>query len=373
MNILLLFTYNTSLLDWYNAGLLNRELKLYENLNSKFKIKFTFVTFGDKQDFELVKNYPFINVIPIYDYLPRRKNKYINFFKILFSINQILLDRNANFDLIKTNQLNGAWIAAIIKFKYKTPLYVRTGYDLFLFSIKDKKNPMKIIFYYFITFLMLNYSEIYSVSSSSDYKFIKKYFLFKKQKLLLRRNWIPIKKYSNLNHRYESKFLTVGRLVIQKDFEFLIKFFNSSKFELDIVGEGPLQNLLVEKASSNINFLGKLDFLDLFNLYKKYKFFILSSKFEGNPKSLIEAMANGCIVIVPEVLNNIEIVKNEVNGFTYKKNNRDLKLLINKLSTFNLDTISKNAYEFVKTNYSLDRYSEIEIEDYRKLIQKTHS
>ena len=45
--------------------------------------------------------------------------------------------------VIKTNQLNGSWVAMMLKLYTKSPLYIRTGYNLFEFSVKDKKNIFK--------------------------------------------------------------------------------------------------------------------------------------------------------------------------------------------------------------------------------------
>ena len=56
---------------------------------------------------------------------------------------------------------------------------------------------------------------------------------------------------------------------------------------------------------------------DLLEIYKQYKFFVLSSDFEGNPKVLLEAMAAGCIVIAKNIPNNQELIENNQDGFLY--------------------------------------------------------
>ena len=65
MNIILIFTYGISLKNWKESGLLSREIKLYDELNKKYQIKFTFLTFGDSEDKFILDNYKFIDVIPI--------------------------------------------------------------------------------------------------------------------------------------------------------------------------------------------------------------------------------------------------------------------------------------------------------------------
>ena len=57
MNIILIFTYGISLKNWKESGLLSREIKLYDELNKKYQIKFTFLTFGDSEDKFILDNY----------------------------------------------------------------------------------------------------------------------------------------------------------------------------------------------------------------------------------------------------------------------------------------------------------------------------
>ena len=58
-------------------------------------------------------------------------------------------DLKNNIDIIKVNQLTGAWVGIILSIILKKPLYVRTGYDQYLFSIKDGKNFLKECFLFF--------------------------------------------------------------------------------------------------------------------------------------------------------------------------------------------------------------------------------
>ena len=69
MKLLLFFTYNTSLKDWSSSGFLEREAKYYDYLSRKHNIDFTFVTYGDEKDEQLIHNEDFFEVIPIYKYI----------------------------------------------------------------------------------------------------------------------------------------------------------------------------------------------------------------------------------------------------------------------------------------------------------------
>ena len=80
MNVILVFTFGVSLKDWLETGLLSREIKLYEEIAKNENITFTFLTFGDKSDTELIQNKS-ISVIPVYQYIKKSKNTYVNFIK----------------------------------------------------------------------------------------------------------------------------------------------------------------------------------------------------------------------------------------------------------------------------------------------------
>ena len=65
MHVLVFLTFGISFMDWEKSGLLSREILLYKKLNEEKKINFTFVTFGNSKDEDIVKDF---NVIPYYKY-----------------------------------------------------------------------------------------------------------------------------------------------------------------------------------------------------------------------------------------------------------------------------------------------------------------
>lgn len=369
MKVLLLFTHGISLNDWHDTGIINREIRFYKKLNERYGFSFIFFTYGDSRDFKYAEKYNWLTIVPIYHYIPKLSSNLKNILNVLLKSPKIFKENNLIFDIIKTNQLQGAWLGIYSKIKFKKPLFIRTGYDLYLFSKKDKKRKAKSISYYVLTFLSLNFSDIYTVSSTSDFEFIKNKYVFKKSKLKLRRNWIVTKNDESEKEKTENKILAVGRLEEQKDIKYLINVFNETEYVLDIVGEGSLKSELTKISGNNIRFVGRLNYDDLIERYEDYRYYISSSDYEGNPKSLIEAMSRGCIAIVPNIPNYSEIVSHNENGILYSKENDNLLEIIRKLDKSDLSKIIKNSKNYINTNYSIENSLDYEFKDYKKITK----
>ena len=74
MKILLVFTFNTSLKIWHEQGILNRELKVYRDLVDNFGYKITLLTYGNKSDINILKEYEledYFEILPIYSNIIR--------------------------------------------------------------------------------------------------------------------------------------------------------------------------------------------------------------------------------------------------------------------------------------------------------------
>lgn len=371
MKVILVFTYGISIKDWEDSGLLTREMQLYSQLASQHNIEFSFISYDQNIPENIRKTYPYIDFYPVYKYINKSNNKYINYFRTL-TLPKKLEKELRDIDLIKTNQLNGAWIGIILKSILKKPLFIRTGYNLFEFSIKDKKPKLTKLFYYFLTQLSLFCSDIYSVSSNEDKKFIKKYFLNSKNIVLIP-NWVNRLQKNAFDNRYKNKILSVGRLETQKNFQSLIKTISSSDIELDLVGQGSLHHELKQLAihnNSKVNLLGKVPFNQLSEMYKNYKIFVLTSNFEGNPKAVLEAMSNGCLIIAKDTKNLREIIENNVNGLLYENDSELIELITNGLNNINLfNQLTENSYNRIKNNNLLEKIIFNEIKIYNQLIE----
>ena len=133
--------------------------------------------------------------------------------------------------------------------------------------------------------------------------------------------------------------LAIGRLIPRKGFQFLIRALPkildraSRTFELEIVGDGPYRDELVELAedlgvSSHIHFAGTVSYsaipqqtnADEILLPQKYReadIFILPSLAEGMPLVVLEAMGTGLPIIASRVQGIDELVEEDVNGAVF--------------------------------------------------------
>jgi glycosyltransferase involved in cell wall biosynthesis len=379
MNIIYFFTFGYSLFTWKKSGQLNRELehfKYWRKINPNLNL--TIITYGDEKDLNLI-NSDFITVIPIYKYVKFSKFKIINLIKsflIIFTLKKIIHEQD--FDVVIQNQLLGSWISYQFKKYIKTPLIIRTGYDMYEFSINEKKSISKIKFYRFLTKLSLNFSDLYTVTSKCDKTFlIKQFGKSYSPKIKVRKNWVSLdneNKLKPLNDRYNNKIACVGRIEDQKNYTTIVNALKDLNFTIDIFGEGSKKNQILKLANKqnvDVNFKGTVDNIELKKLLKSYKYYLTASKFEGNPKSVLEAMAAGCLVIASDIKNHTEFLNNE-NSKLFS-NKKSLNKIIMNLEKNDLDHIKliENALNTIKENYDLENIAHLEINDIKKFASAT--
>ncbi len=120
-----------------------------------------------------------------------------------------------------------------------------------------------------------------------------------------------------------------------------------------------------------VNFLGTMKNEELLNLLEKYMFYISASKFEGNPKTVLEALSVGCVVFASNIQNHQELI-NHSNGYLFNLTKNSLKSVVkdpNK-NLSELKTKSKKGYDDVNNYNSLSSAVENEYKDYC-LLSKT--
>lgn len=173
---------------------------------------------------------------------------------------------------------------------------------------------------------------------------------------------VNLKKFQYLNPVVKKKinFLMISRLIYNKG---VLEFFEAAKllknnqnFYFELIGKASDDNLNEIKQSELIKYkdLNNLKILNFTTNIKKklnnINYLILPSYREGMSKSLMEAMASGIPVIVSKVAGNVELVKDNFNGFFCRpRNHKSLYktiLKVSKLRQKKYSVISKNCRKF---------------------------
>jgi glycosyltransferase involved in cell wall biosynthesis len=148
-------------------------------------------------------------------------------------------------------------------------------------------------------------------------------------------------------------FLFVGRLVEDKGILTLLQATMLQNFKLIIIGEGPLQDLVIEHAqhNSNIQYLGFQEKDTVIRYMKTCRALIFPSIwYEGFPITILEAFSTGTVVLASNIGSMAEIIENKVNGIHFEAGNaQDLACKISEISGQSIST--RKISEIARLSY----------------------
>ncbi len=196
---------------------------------------------------------------------------------------------------------------------------------------------------------------------------------------LLIRNWVPhsvtnvpSEQDSVYNERdskkvssdQELQLILIGRLSKQKGFDIFIKAANilskkKLKFKAKIIGTGIERNNLL-KLCEKLGLKNSIDFLGFISDSKKKSIlnssdiFVLPSRFEGLPLTILEAMYFEKPVIATDINGIKEVITNEVDGLIVNCTAKDIAQKLELLLTndYFRNEIAKNARKKVEQKFS---------------------
>ena len=169
------------------------------------------------------------------------------------------------------------------------------------------------------------------------------------------------------NENEKIKIIFVGRLAEPKDPMFLLKAFVGlsqelkNKSEILIIGDGPqkqeLGSFIKKNRLTSVGLFGGLPRQTVLENLLVSDIFVLISKFEGLPITILEAMSTGLPVIATDVGGISEAVDSSC-GFLIKRGDiAGLQLALTKLITDKdlRKTMGKNAQSIVNSKFSLNK------------------
>jgi glycosyltransferase involved in cell wall biosynthesis len=164
-----------------------------------------------------------------------------------------------------------------------------------------------------------------------------------------------------------ASILYVGRLSTEKSVDLLLKACyglrqEGIRFKLLLVGDGPLREQISEtvsrlKMTEFVQVDGFIPHQKIGEYFERSAIFVLPSTREGLSSALLEAMSSGCICLVSDIPDNIEIIRDGYNGLTFhSKDERDLTKQLRRAISQpleNANVISFNARNIVEARYSV--------------------
>ena len=374
--IILFFSNQISLKIWKQTGIYDREIKFYKTLKKK-GYEILFVTHGDKSDYKYQNDLGGIKILPLFENIKKTESIFYNF---ILGIISLLRNKKKlyNYDIIKTNQIYGGHLALICKFLINRDLIVRSGYEPYLFSTITKKNIIKKVLYFLNSLILYKLSNKIITTSFNLKKYISRNFFIDKKKIKINPNYIDTKLFRPIKIKKSNKILMNGRLSKEKNYTFLFELLKKEKFKIDIIGDGPeKKNLkkMINKNKLHVKFLGKFPNNKLAKIYNRYNFFLMFSKVEGNPKTLLEAMACEMLVIGSNVEGVKNIIKNNINGFIVNLEKKSLISRLNKVHKFNkkFNNIRRSARNLILEKNSLESSINREVKIYSYLNSNAKS
>jgi glycogen synthase len=168
-----------------------------------------------------------------------------------------------------------------------------------------------------------------------------------------------------------TEVLFVGRIKREKGIETIIKalpevyrqhpttgFIFIGNDSYDAMGNSYINDLTNRTKIYNVKFTGALSQQAVMQYYREIDICIFPSDFrEPFPMVVLEAMANGCCVIVSDYGGVVELVDHGINGFRIPVgNSMALAKIINTLlnDANLLKTISENAVKRIKVGFTID-------------------
>ena len=163
---------------------------------------------------------------------------------------------------------------------------------------------------------------------------------------------------------YSKTFLAVGRMSpLHKGFDILIKAFalfaeQNKEWRLNIVGDGPEKESLQELIDDN-DLSDRITIYpftkDIQRYYSTASVFVLSSRWEGFPLVIMEALAHGLPIIAADIPICREFLKS--TGFSFLFKNEDSESLSEALyditNSNQIKKYSNKAFDFSKTANSI--------------------
>lgn len=272
-----------------------------------------------------------------------------NFFKLI---------KKGNYSVIHAHLFPVQYICSLISILVRKPIYIFTEHCL-----TNNRRGKKI----FRIFDYLSYKRYHRIVCVSDMvsQSLKQWIKSISKKIVIIPNGIPVKSCNKNEYLYD--VLLVGALRDNgKGVDILLNAVAAIGDQIGktaVAGDGKMMDYYVEMRAKlglekKVDFLGNRD--DVEQLLSKSKVFVLPSRFEGMPVSILEAMAKSKAIIATKVGGIPQLIDHGVNGLLIQPENPDAlaRAILQVLHDHEFaKRIGSNAYSKVCKQFSIETYS----------------
>ena len=361
----LFLTGGSSLSAWDKVGLLDREIAPYNKLAKQFGHIYI-ISYGDETELRfrprLAKN---ISILYKKNRLPSL------LFQLILPFKYRVILRGCQ--IYKTNQIYGSLPALISKIIYHGKLVIRSGYIASLNASLYKRSLVKRWYTNCLEYWAYRLCDLALITTAENAEFLIRRYTFLKKRLKIVNNSIDSGLFRPMAITKKFDIGYVGRLEKDKNLVNLLQAVSGSRLTVCFIGQGPEKKRLLEIANEHhINFtqIDRVDNHKLPEHYNQFKVFVFPSLHEGNPKSLLEAMACALPVVGCDVVGVNNLIQNNINGILTSTNTDGIRQAVDKMfldKQINLN-LGRAARAYVVRQYDIDDIIKKESNLYQVLL-----
>ena len=279
-------TRGVGLSAWRAMGLLDRELEIYRRL-------------------------PGVNTTFFHDELCEQEYKGLRFLPLSRLHVEML-------DVVKSNQVHGAARGLKAARLRGIPFVLRCGYSWARFEGERPTPEWRKARALRRELLLAQRANLCVVASANDAVFFRERYGVDADRVVVQPNWVDTDMWRPLVPAAGRQVVSVGRLSEQKDQRLLIDALaHVSNSSLLLVGAGALETSLAARAQElgvPLEVHGVVPHAQLREVMSRAAAFALTSRYEGAPKVVIEAMALGLPVVATDLPGVAEIIEDGISG-----------------------------------------------------------
>ncbi|MBE7034536.1 MAG: glycosyltransferase family 4 protein [Ruminococcaceae bacterium] len=284
--------------------------------------------------------------------------------------------KEGNIEVIHCNTPVGGLVGRLAgkRYKIKKVIYTAHGFHFFKGAPLFNRTVLK-----WAERIMAHWTDAIITMNREDFEAAKKFKIRKNGRVhFVHGVGITLSDFEGMSaHRDEKRaelslaeddimLISMGDLVDRKNYDTAIRAIaeaNNPKLHYFICGRGPLLETLQQLAESlgvaqQIHFLGFRT--DVRQLLSAADIFLFSTKQEGLPRSMMEAMASGLPCVASKIRGNVDLIEDGVGGYLCDTlNYADYADKINRLANDAAlrETIGKNNLETIK-QFSVETVTE---------------